>query len=96
MTEEEQGDSPEAIERFTKYYLGMYEKYLKTDDPTVVKTSYDTYATVFADVPYPSDPGIQEILDELGDTSHKPSDFADSSLVKELEDGGFFKSLGGA
>lgn len=40
--------------------------------------------------PYPSPAAIQEIMNEMSITDHAPGDYMDSSLVKELDDSGFF------
>jgi len=67
-------------------------KYLKTtDDPAIVKAAWQVNAATVAEPPYPTLAGIQEILDQTGAGGHKPEDFVDMSLVKELEDSGFFK-----
>jgi hypothetical protein len=68
------------------------QKYLKTDDAEILDATWKAYAAAFEEVPYPSTAGIQEILDESGETDRKPTEFLDASIVKELEDGGFFKS----
>lgn len=84
----------DAIRRFKSdraFAESVMGKYLQTTDPDVLTASWDAYAPSFADVPYPSLPGIQQILDESDTKGFKPEDFVDSSLVKELEDSGFFK-----
>jgi ABC-type nitrate/sulfonate/bicarbonate transport system substrate-binding protein len=72
----------------------VLKKYLNSDDQTVIAASYEAYAPVFEDIPYPSREGLQELLNENKDTEHKPEQMMDTTLIKELEDTGFFKSLG--
>jgi NitT/TauT family transport system substrate-binding protein len=71
----------------------VMQKYLKTDDAEILDTTWKAYAAAFEEIPYPSTAGIQEILDETGESDRKPADFLDASIVKELEDSGFFKTL---
>ncbi|SRR5712692_5999356 len=68
-------------------------KYLKTtDDLEIVKKAWEVNASTVAEPPYPTLAGIQEILDNTGGAAgHQPEDFVDMSLVKELEDSGFFR-----
>lgn len=68
----------------------IMSKYLKTNDPATLDAAWKTVTTSFEDKPYPTIPGIQEVLDENDVKGHKPEEFADSSLVKELDDAGFF------
>ncbi|HVA24264.1 MAG TPA: ABC transporter substrate-binding protein [Chloroflexota bacterium] len=65
-------------------------KYLKTTDRATLDAAWNTVSTVLDDKPYPSIPGLQEVIDENKVKGHQPQEFADSSLVKELDDGGFF------
>jgi len=84
----------EAIRRFKTdraFAEATMAKYLQTNDPDVLSASWEAYAASFADIPYPSLLGIQQIMDESGVTGFKPEDFVDLSLVKELEDAGYFK-----
>jgi hypothetical protein len=51
-----------------------------------------------ADLPYPTEPGIQLYLDQLKAKNPKaarakPSDFTDISILKELESSGFIDRL---
>ncbi len=85
----------EALQRFKNdraFAESVMGKYLQTNDPDVLDGSWEAYSKAFVDIPYPSLPGIQEILDESKVTGKKPEDFVDTSLVKELEDTGFFKA----
>ncbi len=68
-------------------------------DSRYVELSYNLLATkYYNDAPYPSLPAVQTILDNIGKTEPKargadPRTFFDESLVKELDDNGFIKSV---
>jgi NitT/TauT family transport system substrate-binding protein len=72
-------------------------KYFRTDDHEVLEETYEmVIKNGFNVPPYPA--GIQSLLLELEKTvpkakSAKPEEFADSRLVKELDQSGFIKSL---
>jgi NitT/TauT family transport system substrate-binding protein len=72
-------------------------KYFRTDDHEVLEETYEmVIKTGFNVPPYPS--GIASLLLEIEKNvpkakTAKPEDFADSRLVKELEQSGFVKSL---
>jgi NitT/TauT family transport system substrate-binding protein len=68
----------------------VMSKYLKTTDQATLDAAWNTASSVFEDKPYPSIPGLQEVIDENDVKGHKPEEFADSSLIKELDDAGFF------
>ncbi len=70
----------------------LMSKYLSTTDAETLEAAWKTVSTVFEDKPYPSIPGLQEVIDENDIKGHKPEDFADPSLAKELEEAGLFKS----
>lgn len=64
-----------------------------------LELSYNLLASKFYnEIPYPSLPAVQTILDNLARTEPKargadPRAFVDDSLVKELDDSGFIKSV---
>jgi len=72
-------------------------KYFRTDDRELLEETYEMIIkTGFSVPPYPA--GIASLLQDLEKTSPKakgakPDDFADSRLVRELEQNGFIKSL---
>jgi len=68
----------------------IMSKYLSTTDQATLDAAWKTASAVFEDKPYPSIPGLQEVIDENDVKGHKPEEFADSTLVKELDDAGFF------
>lgn len=67
----------------------IMSKYLKTTDKATLDAAWQTVGSSFEDKPYPTIPGIQEVIDENDIKGHKPEEFADSSLMKELDDSGF-------
>jgi ABC-type nitrate/sulfonate/bicarbonate transport system substrate-binding protein len=88
--------SGEAIHRIKTDEAGtkaIMAKYLKTSDPDVLAASWQADQDYMEDVPAPSLPGFQEILTERKITGHKPEDFVDQSLVRDLDQQGFFASL---
>jgi ABC-type nitrate/sulfonate/bicarbonate transport system substrate-binding protein len=72
-------------------------KYFRTDDREVLEETYDLIIkNGFTVPPYPA--GIASLLQELEKQNPKakgakPEDFADSRLVRELDQSGFIKSL---
>jgi NitT/TauT family transport system substrate-binding protein len=71
-----------------------------TDDRELLEKSYDLWLQDLQDVPYPSPEAIQGALDAIAldkpeAKTHKPSEFYDDSLVKELDQSGFIKSVRG-
>ncbi len=68
----------------------IMSKYLSTTDADTLQAAWNTASGIFEDKPYPSIPGLQEVIDENDVKGHKPEEFADMSLIKELEDAGFF------
>jgi len=72
-------------------------KYFRTDDHEVLEETYEmVIKNGFNVPPYPA--GIQSLLLEVEKTAPKaktakPEEFADSRLVKELDQSGFVKSL---
>ncbi len=72
-----------------------------TDDQDLLERSYDLWLQDLQDVPYPSPEAIQGALDSIAmekpeAKSHQPSEFYDDSLVRELDQSGFIKSVRGS
>lgn len=106
-------DQEDAARRFLRAYiegaargqkdrnfaLKVMGKYFRTDDREVLEESYETTIKAnFAIPPYPSMPGIMNLLQGLEKTNPKakgakPEDFADSRLIRELDQSGFVKSV---
>ena len=86
--------SVDAIRRIKSDKAGtqtIMGKYMKTEDRDVLDASWEADNTFMEDVPTPTLEGFQEIMNERKVTGRKPEDFVDLSLMKELEQAGFFK-----
>ncbi|HEY6997880.1 MAG TPA: ABC transporter substrate-binding protein [Candidatus Binatia bacterium] len=72
----------------------VIQKYSRETDPDVLESTYRYGVDYIAPVPYPAKEGIVEILKQSNHPRAKtanPDDFIDMSLVKKLEEGGFFR-----
>jgi NitT/TauT family transport system substrate-binding protein len=72
----------------------VIQKYTREIDPDVVESTYRYGVDYIAPVPYPAKEGIVEILKRSNHPKAKtsnPDDFIDVSLVKKLEEAGFFR-----
>ncbi len=79
---------------FTKKVL---QKYTRDQDDEIMETTYQYGLDYIARPPYPTRDGIAEALKQSIHPKAKtanPEDFVDMSLVKSLEDSGFFKQIG--
>jgi len=81
--------------------LRIYRKYLKIDDPRLLESMHKNYllGTIPAR-PFPKEEAIQNDIEDLSYTDphlkgRKAGEFSDLSLLKRLEDEGFFKRLHG-
>jgi NitT/TauT family transport system substrate-binding protein len=79
----------------------IYRKYLKVEDPRLLDSMHKNYllGTIPAR-PFPNEEAIQNDIDDLSHTyphlkGKKVGEFLDLSLVKSLEEEGFFKRLHG-
>ncbi|MGH7834206.1 MAG: ABC transporter substrate-binding protein [Candidatus Binatia bacterium] len=79
----------------------IYRKYLKVEDPRLLESMHKNYllGTIPAR-PFPNEEAIQNDIDDLSHTyphlkGKKVGEFLDLSLVKSLEEEGFFKRLHG-
>jgi len=68
------------------------------EDASALEETYEMLRSRFLKIPYPSSAGIQTVLDEIavGNPDAKrftPEHIVDVSVVRELEAGGFFKTL---
>ncbi len=81
------------------FALKVMGKYFRTDDRELLEESYDLIIkSNFVIPPYPSVPGIASLLQGLEKSNPKargakPEEFADSRLVRELDQSGFIKSV---
>jgi ABC-type nitrate/sulfonate/bicarbonate transport system substrate-binding protein len=79
----------------------VYRKYLKVEDPKMLDSMHKNYLLGSSPArPFPKEEAIQNDIEDLSNSySHlkgrKASEFLDISLLKSLEDEGFFKKLYG-
>jgi ABC-type nitrate/sulfonate/bicarbonate transport system substrate-binding protein len=95
----------EAIAFSLKHHdqtLKIIGQYTRTTDPEILEETYRVnVANAFRKAPYPSAEGFKTILDFVADTrdpkakSIDPKSVMDATIVKELDDSGFIKSLDG-
>jgi len=94
----------EGLHRFKtdkKFSLQVIGKYSRINDPEALEETYQHYAVkVMPKIPYPTEKGIQMVLDEIGTRNAKaktlsPASFIDVDYLKELEQSGFIKKLYG-
>lgn len=81
--------------------LRIYRKYLKIEDPRLLDSMHKNYllGTIPAR-PFPQEEAIQNDIEDLSNTyahlkGKKAAEFLDLSLLKSMEDEGFFKKLHG-
>jgi NitT/TauT family transport system substrate-binding protein len=81
--------------------LRVYRKYLKIDDPKMLDSMHKNYLLgSIPERPFPKQEAIQNDIEDLSQTyahlkGRKAAEFLDLSLLKALEDEGFFKKLYG-
>ena len=76
----------------------VIKKILRLDDEELVGESYEIFSKAFLPTPYPNIKGMKTSFEYVAMTrpdvwKHKAEEFADSSLVEELEKSGFIKKL---
>ena len=74
----------------------VIEKYTRETDPEILESTYRYGVDYIAPIPYPAKEGIAEILRQSTHPKAKtasPDEFVDMSLVKKLEDSGFFRRV---
>lgn len=104
---------PDTVRRFVKAYVeGIHyiltdprgtreimRKFLKVKEAQAIEEAYSGLVLkVTRRVPYPTEKGIQLILDQLGATNPKaakakPADFVEASFLRELEESGYIDRL---
>jgi NitT/TauT family transport system substrate-binding protein len=83
------------------YALRIYRKYLKIVDPKLLDSMHKNYLLGTIPMkPYPKEDALQNDIEDLSYTyphlrGKKAAEFLDLSLLKNLEDEGFFKRLYG-
>ena len=73
-------------------------KNLRANDKEILEETYRVFSGLYERVPYAAPEGIQPILDEISAQlpkakNFKPEEFIDPSIVRQLEQSGFIKSL---
>ncbi len=73
-------------------------KYLRNSDPEVLDAAYQAFVKIVPKKPYPTMKGIQFLLDQFSTTlvqakNAKPEQFADLTLLQELDKEGFFTEM---
>lgn len=77
----------------------VFRKYLKVENPKLLEASYNTYFfRTLPAKPYPQEEAIQADIEDLSATTpalngRKSSDFVDTTLLREIENEGFFAHL---
>jgi ABC-type nitrate/sulfonate/bicarbonate transport system substrate-binding protein len=93
--------SIEAMARWQKdaaFTKGVIQKYLESDDQQFTDVGYEAYGPVWPQAPYPSRDGMAKVIQEVSAQNPKAKDLnvdqlMDTSVVKELEDSGFIKTV---
>jgi ABC-type nitrate/sulfonate/bicarbonate transport system substrate-binding protein len=81
--------------------MRIYRKYLKIQDPKLLESMHKNYLLGSIPVkPYPKEEALQNDIEDLSRTypdlkGKKAADFLDLSLLKSMEEEGFFKRLQG-
>jgi NitT/TauT family transport system substrate-binding protein len=81
--------------------IGIYRKYMKIEDQKLLESMHKNYLLGTIPIkPYPQEEAIQNDIDDLSHTlthlkGKKAEEFLDLSLLKSMEDEGFFKRLQG-
>jgi ABC-type nitrate/sulfonate/bicarbonate transport system substrate-binding protein len=91
----------EGVQRMFTYKafsLNVLKKYTRSRDPEVLEATYKFALDYTVRIPYPTREGITEILRDSKNPKakeRKPEDFIDDSLVRELDQSGFYRQLSG-
>ena len=75
----------------------VIQKYTRDNDDEILETTYQYAVDYVVRPPYPTRAGILEVLKQSTHPKAKtanPDDFVDTSLVKSLEESGFFQQIG--
>jgi NitT/TauT family transport system substrate-binding protein len=81
--------------------LRIYRKYLKIEEPSLLESMHKNYLLGTIPVrPFPEEAALQNDIEDLSNTyphlkGKKAADFLDLSLLKNMEEEGFFKRLQG-
>ena len=92
------GEGQHRLRSDKEFSMRVLSKYTKTTDPEVLAELYQIYGVRYTgqQIPYVRLEGVEEILkgmDSKETRPAKPADFVDNSLLKEVEQSGFFRKL---
>jgi ABC-type nitrate/sulfonate/bicarbonate transport system substrate-binding protein len=92
------GEGQHRLRNDKEFSLRVLSKYTKTTDPEVLAELYQIYGVRYTgqQIPYVRLEGVEEILkgiDSKDARQAKAADFVDNSLLKEVEESGFFRKL---
>lgn len=76
------------------FSLNVLKKYIRSNDPEVLEATYKFALDYIVRVPYPTREGIAEILKDSKNPrakEAKPEDFVDDSIIRELDQNGFYR-----
>jgi NitT/TauT family transport system substrate-binding protein len=81
-----------------EFSIRVLGKNLRSNDKEILEETYRVFSGLYERVPYAAPEGIQPILDEISvqlpkAKNFKPEEFIDASIVRQLEQSGFMKSL---
>jgi ABC-type nitrate/sulfonate/bicarbonate transport system substrate-binding protein len=91
----------EGLHRFLvdrEFSIQVMKKYLRVNEKEILDESYEFYLQRFEKIPYPTLKGIKFVLDSMAERQPQarnatPESFVDLSLLKEIDQSGFFKQL---
>ena len=94
----------DAVHRYKtdeSFAIQVLQQYTKIEDPEIQRATWHYYTTeAIPDVPYPSLPGLQTVIEEVAATnpeaaSHQLEEFVDDRFVRELDEAGYYARLYG-
>jgi ABC-type nitrate/sulfonate/bicarbonate transport system substrate-binding protein len=92
------GEGQYRLRNDKEFSMKALSKYTKTTDPEVLAELYQIYGVRYTgqQIPYVRLEGVEEILkgiDSKEARQARAADFVDNSLLKEVEQSGFFRKL---
>lgn len=92
------GEGQYRLRNDKEFSMKVLSKYTKTTDPEILAELYQIYGVRYTgqQIPYVRLEGVEEILkgiDSKEARQAKAADFVENSLLKEVEQGGFFRKL---
>ena len=91
----------EGLHRFMidrDFAVQVMKKYLRVNEKEILIDAYESYSRRLEKIPYPTFKGIKFILDDMAERNPQarkasPESFVDLSLLREIEQSGFFTQL---